>query len=192
MGFSYRVNPFIVRGLDYYTKTVFEFISDKIGAQATICGGGRYDGLVEELGGPPTPALGFGMGLDRLLLVMENLAVSFLRRAVICISAAWERTKRKGSPWPPTCAGRVLLSCDTVGRSVKPKCAMPTSKMPPLLYHRLQRAGAGHGHRQENGRCQQTRWLDGEALSQYLYGKRLRRLPRRKVCFFALHLPLKE
>jgi histidyl-tRNA synthetase len=60
-----------VRGLDYYTKTVFEFVSGQIGAQGTVCGGGRYDGLVEELGGQPTPALGFGMGIERLLLVLD-------------------------------------------------------------------------------------------------------------------------
>lgn len=67
----YAVNPRIVRGLDYYTKTVFEFVSEQIGAQGTVCGGGRYDGLVEELGGQPTPALGFGMGIERLLLVLQ-------------------------------------------------------------------------------------------------------------------------
>ena len=67
----YQVNPKIVRGLDYYTKTVFEFISGDIGAQGTVCGGGRYDGLVEELGGSPLPALGFAMGLERLLLVLR-------------------------------------------------------------------------------------------------------------------------
>ncbi len=63
MHIEYTVNPQIVRGLDYYTKTVFEFIADSIGAQGTVCGGGRYDGLIEELGGQPTPSLGFGMGL---------------------------------------------------------------------------------------------------------------------------------
>jgi len=71
LGIAYTVNPRIVRGLDYYTKTVFEFVSGQIGAQGTVCGGGRYDGLVEELGGAPTPALGFAMGLERLLLVLE-------------------------------------------------------------------------------------------------------------------------
>ena len=65
MNIEYKVNPRIVRGLDYYTKTVFEFITTDIGAQGTICGGGRYDGLIEQLGGKPTPALGFGMGLER-------------------------------------------------------------------------------------------------------------------------------
>mgnify|MGYP001321868221 CR=1 FL=1 len=68
---QYTVNPRIVRGLDYYTRTVFEFISTEIGAQGTVCGGGRYDKLVEEMGGPAVPALGFGLGLERLLLLME-------------------------------------------------------------------------------------------------------------------------
>ncbi|MBP5617859.1 MAG: histidine--tRNA ligase, partial [Clostridia bacterium] len=70
-GIAYVNNPRIVRGLDYYTRTVFEFISSDLGAQATVCGGGRYDGLIEQMGGPSVPALGFGMGLERLLMVME-------------------------------------------------------------------------------------------------------------------------
>ncbi len=68
---QYTVNPRIVRGLDYYTRTVFEFVSTQIGAQGTVCGGGRYDKLVEEMGGPAVPALGFGLGLERLMLLME-------------------------------------------------------------------------------------------------------------------------
>lgn len=70
---AYTVDPTIVRGLDYYNRTVFEFVTDRIGAQATVLGGGRYDPLVKSLGGPDTPALGFGMGLERLLLLLENL-----------------------------------------------------------------------------------------------------------------------
>ena len=70
-GIEYTVNPKIVRGLDYYTKTVFEFVTDCIGAQGTVCGGGRYDGLIEELGGKHMPSLGFAMGLERLLMVMD-------------------------------------------------------------------------------------------------------------------------
>ncbi len=73
LGIAYVVNPRIVRGLDYYTRTVFEFVSAAIGAQSTICGGGRYDGLVGELGGPPTPGVGFGLGLERFLMVVEKL-----------------------------------------------------------------------------------------------------------------------
>lgn len=77
MNIEYIVNPKIVRGLDYYTKTVFEFVADSIGAQGTVCGGGRYDGLIEELGGQHTPSLGFGMGLERLQLVMEAQGCEF-------------------------------------------------------------------------------------------------------------------
>ena len=71
-GIEYEVNPQIVRGLDYYTRTVFEFVSTDIGAQGTVCGGGRYNGLVSQLGGKDTPAVGFGCGLERLILVLEN------------------------------------------------------------------------------------------------------------------------
>ena len=74
-GVKYTINPHIVRGLDYYTRTVFEFISTAIGAQGTVCGGGRYDGLVQEVGGKPTPAAGFGMGIERLLMVMQNTGI---------------------------------------------------------------------------------------------------------------------
>jgi histidyl-tRNA synthetase len=72
MDIDFTLNPRIVRGLDYYTRTVFEFISSEIGAQGTVCGGGRYDGLVETLGGPAVPSLGFGLGIERLLLLMEK------------------------------------------------------------------------------------------------------------------------
>ena len=77
-GIAYTVDPKIVRGLDYYTKTVFEFITTEIGAQGTVCGGGRYDGLIEQLGGQHTPALGFGMGIERLLLVMDKQNCDYL------------------------------------------------------------------------------------------------------------------
>ncbi|MDR2634489.1 MAG: histidine--tRNA ligase [Clostridiales bacterium] len=71
-GISYETDPKIVRGLDYYNRTVFEFVSSDIGAQGTVCGGGRYDGLAAQLGGAPCPAVGFGLGLERLLLTLEN------------------------------------------------------------------------------------------------------------------------
>lgn len=76
IGLDYVVNPRIVRGLDYYTRTVFEFISTGIGAQGTVCGGGRYNDLVEQVGGKPTPAVGFGMGIERLIMVLESLGLS--------------------------------------------------------------------------------------------------------------------
>ncbi|HOR85276.1 MAG TPA: histidine--tRNA ligase [Bacillota bacterium] len=75
LGLAYVVDPRIVRGLDYYTKTAFEIVSNDIGAQGTVCGGGRYDGLVKECGGPDTPGIGFGLGLERLLLVVGNRGI---------------------------------------------------------------------------------------------------------------------
>ena len=74
-GIEYKVNPQIVRGLDYYTKTVFEFVTDALGSQGTVCGGGRYDGLIEQIGGNSTPGVGFGMGLERILMLMEASGV---------------------------------------------------------------------------------------------------------------------
>ena len=71
MNIDFKVNPKIVRGLDYYTRTVFEFVSGDIGAQSTICGGGRYDGLIGQMGGPNTPSLGFAMGIERLMMVLK-------------------------------------------------------------------------------------------------------------------------
>ncbi|MEG1887267.1 MAG: histidine--tRNA ligase [Oscillospiraceae bacterium] len=74
---EYNINPHIVRGLDYYTRTVFEFISEDIGAKSTVCGGGRYDGLAAQMGGPEMPSLGFAMGMERLLMVMESQKIEF-------------------------------------------------------------------------------------------------------------------
>lgn len=71
-GISYQLNPYLVRGLDYYGKTVFEWVTDALGAQGTVCAGGRYDGLVKQLGGKSTPAVGFAMGLERLLLLLQQ------------------------------------------------------------------------------------------------------------------------
>jgi len=73
LGISYQLNPRLVRGLDYYTYTAFEIISDDLGAQATVCGGGRYDGLVKELGGPDTAAVGWAMGIERLIILLQKL-----------------------------------------------------------------------------------------------------------------------
>lgn len=73
VGLDYRVNPRLVRGMDYYNLTVFEWVTDQLGSQGTVCGGGRYDGLFEQLGGKPTPAIGFGLGIERLLLLIQEL-----------------------------------------------------------------------------------------------------------------------
>jgi len=81
-GIEYTVNERLVRGLDYYNRTVFEWITESLGSQGTVCGGGRYDGLVEQLGGKPTPSVGFAMGLERLVLMMETLGNGDVRRSV--------------------------------------------------------------------------------------------------------------
>ena len=70
-GLDFKVNPYIVRGLDYYTRTVFEFVTTSLGSQGTVCGGGRYDGLISQIGGNSTPGVGFGMGIERVLMLME-------------------------------------------------------------------------------------------------------------------------
>ena len=72
-GVPYVINPKLVRGLDYYSKTVFEWVTDQLGSQGTVCAGGRYDGLVEQMGGKPTPGVGFAMGIERLVLLLETL-----------------------------------------------------------------------------------------------------------------------
>lgn len=81
-GIEYQVNQRLVRGLDYYNKTVFEWITESLGSQGTVCGGGRYDGLVEQLGGKPAPAVGFAMGLERLVLMLETLELNEVRKSV--------------------------------------------------------------------------------------------------------------
>jgi len=72
-GISYVINPRLVRGLDYYCKTVFEWVTDKLGSQGTVCGGGRYDGMIEQLGGKPTPAVGWAMGVERMILLLQEM-----------------------------------------------------------------------------------------------------------------------
>ena len=98
MNIDYVVDPKIVRGLDYYTKTAFEFVSNKIGAQGTVCGGGRYDNLVEEIGGPETPGVGFGLGIERLLLLMEANGVEIPEPAPLDVFVAvmGDEAKLKG------------------------------------------------------------------------------------------------
>lgn len=122
MGIPYVIDPKIVRGLDYYTGAVFEFIAEGIGAQSTVCGGGRYDGLVESLGGPALSGIGFGMGITRLILAMRELGIAEpqIRRPVLYIAALGEaaqvkamaiveRLRREGK----------YAECDIVGRSLK-------------------------------------------------------------------------
>jgi histidyl-tRNA synthetase len=121
-GVEYTVNPYIVRGLDYYSRTVFEFVSTEIGAQGTVCGGGRYDGLIEQLGGSPQPAIGFGAGIERLMLLMDNSGVPFPEedRPVIYIAGMDDESRKKAFMIANKLRGEgISAEIDHMGRSVK-------------------------------------------------------------------------
>ena len=121
-GIEHVVDPNIVRGLDYYTRTVFEFVSDSIGAQGTVCAGGRYDGLIAGLGGPSTPAVGFAAGLERLLLLMENTGVQFPAAPVPDIYVAGMDEASRARALSLAAALRrqdISAECDLMERSVK-------------------------------------------------------------------------
>lgn len=122
LGVEFNVNPNIVRGLDYYTRTVFEFVSTAIGAQGTVCGGGRYDGLIEQLGGGKVPAIGFGAGLERLLLLLENTGVKLHEPPVPEIYFAGMDDVTRKKAFELACGLRlkgVCAECDKMARSVK-------------------------------------------------------------------------
>ncbi len=122
MGIDFTVNPTIVRGLDYYSRTVFEFVSTDIGAQGTVCGGGRYDGLVEEVGGSHTPALGFGMGIERLMLLMENQSLPFPEdsKCELYIATMGEKASLEAAAMANALRREgVFVEFDVVGRSLK-------------------------------------------------------------------------
>ncbi len=94
-GLAFTVNPRLVRGMDYYNRTVFEWVTDRIGAQATITGGGRYDGLFEQLGGKPTPACGFGLGIERVLLTMQAFGVAAAAQPDVFVMHAGDAAARE-------------------------------------------------------------------------------------------------
>ena len=122
MNIEYTVNPRIVRGLDYYTRTVFEFVSTDIGAQGTVCGGGRYDGLIEELGGPHVPSLGFGLGTGRLLMLLEAQGIELPKPTGcdIYIAPMGENASYEAAAIVADLrAGGISAQTDVVGRSLK-------------------------------------------------------------------------
>lgn len=122
MEIEYIVDPGIVRGLDYYTKTAFEFVSNKIGAQGTVCGGGRYDHLIELIGGPPIPGVGFGLGIERLLLVMdaEGFEIPQPDNLDVFIAVMGERAKLFGLKLMRDLRNQgVKAEMDSLGRNIK-------------------------------------------------------------------------
>ena len=121
-GVSYTLVPTLVRGLDYYTRTTFEFVGPEERAQSTICGGGRYDYLVEELGGPPTPGVGFGAGIERLLLALEQAGVEPPEPAATDVFFAFEDGARRDELLPLLAELRrrgKAAETDYAGRSLK-------------------------------------------------------------------------
>ncbi len=119
---EYTINPMIVRGLDYYTKTVFEIISTDIGSQGTVCGGGRYDALVAECGGPEVAGAGFGLGLERLLLVLESQGIEIPKPCSydVYFITIGDNAKEKAFELVLKCrASGLSADMDHVGRSVK-------------------------------------------------------------------------
>ncbi len=122
IGLNYIVDPKIVRGLDYYTKTAFEIVSNDIGSQGTVCGGGRYDGLIEMCGGPSTPGVGFGLGLERLLLTIENQGILIPEQESldVFIAAVGERADDKAMEVLfKLRAASIKAEKDYLGRSLK-------------------------------------------------------------------------
>lgn len=122
LNIAYVVNPRIVRGLDYYNKTVFEFVSGDIGAQSTVCGGGRYDGLLKSLGGNDQPALGFAMGIERLLMVAEaqDVEIPAPQPCDLYIASIGEEASIRALQLVTDLRNEGFYAeCDTMGRSVK-------------------------------------------------------------------------
>ena len=122
LGIEYEIDPGIVRGLDYYTKTAFEFISGKLGAQNTVCGGGRYDHLSETLGGPPIPGVGFGLGIERLLLTMEESGIEIPKPegADAFIAFVGDEAKKKALSLTGELRRKGLkIAMDPMGRNMK-------------------------------------------------------------------------
>lgn len=122
LNIKFEENPYLVRGLDYYTRTVFEITSDALGAQNAICGGGRYDLLAEELGGAPTPAVGFASGIERLLMVAENQKISLAnpKRLNVFLIAMGEKAQNESMLWLKKIRQSGLMAeQDLLSRSVK-------------------------------------------------------------------------
>ena len=122
VGVEYKINPNIVRGLDYYTRTVFEFVSENIGAQGTVCGGGRYDGLIKQLGGTDTPGIGFAVGIERILLLLENTGVKIENpnKVKIYFAPMGEAEAVKAFELVSTLRNSgIACDCDHMGRGIK-------------------------------------------------------------------------
>ena len=176
VGAGYKINADIVRGLDYYTRTVFEFVSTDIGAQGVVCGGGRYDDLTAQMGGPPTPALGFGMGIDRILMVMEKEGADFPQPKTcdIYIGSMGENENLLAQKLIAHLRREGFYAlCDTMGRSVKAQMKyadkMQAGYSCVIGSNEMEKAEVNVKNMQTGE--SQTVALTAEALTQFLYDR---------------------
>lgn len=177
-GLGFVVDPSIVRGLDYYCGAVFEFVHTAVGTQGTICGGGRYNGLVEEFGGPATPAVGFGMGIERLLLAMEAEAADFGADAPPALYIAG--LGDAGAQAAALLAARLrraglYVECDIVGRGLKAQMKYANklgARFSMVLGEDEVSAGKAKLRRMEDGTEREVS-LDPDALVLELTGETL-------------------
>ena len=181
LGVRYTVNPRIVRGLDYYVRTVFEFVSSDLGAQSTVCGGGRYDGLIKSLGGPDQPGIGYAMGVERLLMVMKAQGIEIPAPAPcdLYIGSIGEAASVEAL----RLAGLLreegfTAECDIVGRSVKAQMKYADkigARFSMVLGdNELAEKKATVKNMATGENAEVT--LDGDGLKQYLYGAELEAL----------------
>ena len=133
-GVEYAIDPTLVRGLDYYTRTIFSFVCDRLGAQSEIGGGGRYDGLIEQLGGPPTPAVGWAAGVERILLALGESAAEAAPSAT---SSSPRRRRRRGRA-----AGAGPCRRAASRRAARPSSTLPAAALKGQI-KQADRIGAG-------------------------------------------------
>ena len=178
LGVRYTVNPRIVRGLDYYVRTVFEFVSSDLGAQSTVCGGGRYDGLIKSLGGPDQPGIGYAMGVERLLMVMKAQGIEIPAPAPcdLYIGSIGEEASVEALRLCGILRGEGFSAeCDIVGRSVKAQMKYADkigARFSMVLGdNELAEKKATVKNMATGENAEVT--LDGDGLKQYLYGAEL-------------------
>ena len=181
LGVPYTVNPRIVRGLDYYVRTVFEFVSSDLGAQSTVCGGGRYDGLIKSLGGPDQPGIGYAMGVERLLMVMKAQGIEIPAPAAcdLYIGSIGEEASVEALRLCGILRGEGFSAeCGIVGRSVKAQMKYADkigARFSMVLGdNELAEKKATVKNMATGENAEVT--LDGDGLKQYLYGAELEAL----------------
>ena len=128
-GIAYVIDPTLVRGLDYYTRTIFSFVCDALGAQSEVGGGGRYDGLIEQLGGPATPAVGWAAGIERILLALDEEQPAAGRDAFVAVADPGQRRRAMVIAAELRHAG-LAAEVDLGGRGIKGQLNRPTGSAP--------------------------------------------------------------